>query len=134
MPAFFPAVFVSRVLLIDAVTCAAMGVLLAGLSSVLAPVLGLPTALLLFAGLLLFPSAGLMVVAASLRPFRPMLGWTVVAGNLLWVVASIAVLIEIAPTPLGAAFVLMQAAAVAILVMLEWRGIQRASVGMLARA
>jgi hypothetical protein len=134
MPAFFPTVFVSRVLLLDAVTCAAMGALLTGLSSTLAPVLGLPMALLLWAGILLFPSAGLMVIAASLKPFRSLLCWLVVAGNVLWVVASIAVLTELEPTPLGLAFVLVQAAAVAILAMFEWRGIRQASVGVLARA
>ncbi|HVY56660.1 MAG TPA: hypothetical protein VHA77_02295 [Xanthobacteraceae bacterium] len=130
----FPAVFVRRVLLLDAATCVGMGVLLTGFSSALAPVLGLSAALLFWAGLLLIPSAALMVLAASGERFRPALGRLVVLGNAVWVVASFAVLLETEPTLLGSAFVIAQAIVVAGIAALEWRGIQQAAVDPLVRA
>lgn len=110
-------------LAIDAVTGVAMGaVLVAGATSLAGP-LGLPAPLLLWAGLVLFPCAALMAVAAV--PASPPLtvAWLVIVGNFAWVLASIAVLPWFAPSALGVAFVLAQAAVVLVLAVLERRAL-----------
>ena len=108
-----------QILNIDAATCLAFGVLLAFAAQPLAALLGLPQALLFYAGVVLFPSAALMLFAA--RKLAAPLVWTVIAGNVAWVVASIVVLFAFEPTMLGALFVVAQAAAVLVLLILEWR-------------
>jgi hypothetical protein len=107
----------------DAATCFAFGLLLVAGAGLLAPLLGLPQTLLFYAGVVLFPCAVLMIVAA--RSLARPLVWLVVAGNAAWVVASIAVLVSFDVTSLGAAFVLAQAAAVALLTGLEGRAARR---------
>jgi hypothetical protein len=108
----------------DAATCFAFGLLLVAGAGPLAPLLGLPETLLFYAGVVLFPCAALMVVAA--RSLARPLVWLVVAGNAGWVVASVALLGFFDVTALGAAFVLVQAAAVAALTALEWRAVKQA--------
>jgi hypothetical protein len=51
----------------------------------------------------------------------------VIAGNVLWVAASIAVLFLLSPSPLGHVFVIAQAVAVAALAELEYAGLRRAA-------
>jgi hypothetical protein len=110
---------VSSVLRLDALTCVAMGVALVAAGGTLAPWLGLPPALLRGAGLALFPCAALMLIAAR-RPSAALIR-VIVAGNLAWVAASLAVVLLLAPTPLGIGFVLAQAVVVALLAALEAR-------------
>lgn len=112
-----------RILTLDAATCAAMGVLLAAAAAPLAGLLALPEPLLRGAGLALFPCALFMLWAS-----RQAMAWPaqlVVAGNLAWIAASLALfaLPGIAPNALGAVFVLAQAGAVALLTLLEIRGL-----------
>lgn len=115
------------VLGLDAATCVAMGLLLVAAAAVLSPWLGLPEPLLYWAGVLLFPCAALMAAAAAMRPPPPRLVGLVIAGNAAWVLASVAVALWwFEPTPLGVAFVLLQAAAVLLLMALEWRGLAAA--------
>jgi hypothetical protein len=106
-----------RVLAFDAFTCVAMGIALVTLANLVAGLTGLPEPLLTWAGVILFPSAGAMVLAAA-RPSRPLV-LLVVAGNVLWIAASVAVLAIASPTPVGGAFVIAQAGAVAVLAWLE---------------
>jgi hypothetical protein len=108
------------VLTVDALTCVAMGVLLGTLSARLSAWLGLPAALLFWAGVVLLPCAVLMLVAAR----RPGAGLVklVVLGNAAWVAASVLVLLVLDPTPLGVAFVAAQAVVVAALAWLEGHG------------
>jgi len=112
-------------LLIDAATCFATGVLLSVASAALSSLLGLPAALLFYAGVSLVPIAGFMLWAA-LRPLIPVV-WVVIVGNAAWVLASIAVLFGFSPTGLGYAFVIVQAAAVALLAELEYAGLRKAT-------
>ena len=63
-----PETFLRRVLWLDAATCTGMAVLLLAGGGLLEPLLGLPRALHIMAGLLLIPCASLMAVAASRRP------------------------------------------------------------------
>lgn len=117
--------FLRRVLLIDSATCLAMGALLLVAAGALAAILALPEALLRFAGLSLLPIAAFMGWVAT-RGSIPRAGaWLVVAGNVLWVVASIGLLLGawVSPNALGYAFVIAQAACVALLAALEYAGL-----------
>jgi hypothetical protein len=119
--------FLRRALLVDAASCAAMGLALAILARALAPLLGLPEALVWTAGLALLPVAAYMALVGTREAAHPALVWVVIAGNAAWVAGSIAVLALFATTALGTTFVLAQAAAVAILAELEWVGLRRAA-------
>jgi hypothetical protein len=117
--------FLRRVLLVDAATCIATGALLSLDAGPLAPMLGLPAALLFYAGASLFPTAAFMLWVAMRRDITRTGTWLVIAGNALWVVGSIAIL-GLAPTGLGYAFVIAQAAVVALLAELEYAGLRKA--------
>lgn len=119
--------FLRRVLALDAATCAATGLLLLAGGGFLERLLGLPATLLAAAGLALLPSAAFIAFVAT-RERMPRAGvWAIIVLNALWVVGSILLLVSgaVAPTALGAAFVLAQAAAVAILAELEYVGLRR---------
>jgi hypothetical protein len=109
------------VLWLDAATCVATGLLLSVLAGRLSELLGLPQALLFYAGLSLFPIAAFMAWTAQ-RPAAPAV-WLVIGGNALWVLGSLAVL-ALSPTAIGTAFVIAQAVAVAVLAELEYRGLR----------
>ncbi|MGE0331423.1 MAG: hypothetical protein AB7P37_12080 [Ramlibacter sp.] len=107
------------VLAFDASTGIIMGLLLSLMPVPLSAWLGLPAALLLAAGLLLFPSAALMLLASA-RP-HILLVSLVVFGNVAWVAASALVLVMMGPTVLGTVFVAGQAVVVAVLAWVEWQ-------------
>lgn len=118
---------VRPILAVDAVTCLAAGALMLLGAGPLSPLLGLPAMLLTVAGAALLPIAALFGWM-SRQPVVPQpLLMLAVGGNLAWVAASLAVLFVCAPSPLGVAFVAGQAAAVAVLAMLETRGFSRAA-------
>lgn len=111
-----------RVLAVDAATCVAAGALMTFGAGPLAPLTGLPQPLLLWAGAALFPVAVLMAFLSRRETAPAALVGLVVLGNAGWVAGSLAVLVATRATALGVAFVLVQAAAVAVLTVLEWRG------------
>jgi hypothetical protein len=116
-PAAFGWLTLRNVLRFDALTCAAMGAALLLARMPLAELLGAPPALLQWAGIVLFPSAAAMVLAAA--TLSTWLVRLVIAGNVAWIVASAAVLYVFSLSALGVAFVIVQAAAVAVLAALE---------------
>lgn len=116
-----------RILAVDAATCVAAGLLMAGGSTPLAPALGLPAPLLLWAGLALLPIAGLMAWLARQTRVASGLVWLIVLGNAAWVAGCLLVVIDLEPTVLGLAFVLGQALAVAVLTVLEFNGLRRSA-------
>ena len=119
---------------LDAVTCLAMGCLLLVAASLLAPPLGLPQDLLFYAGLVLLPIATFML-AVAVPPAPPAAGvFVVVAGNWLWVAASIALPLFglVSPTGLGYAFLGVQAVAVTVLALAEQRAMARMSASTAA--
>ena len=121
------AAFLRRVLFVDAATCVATGALLSLDSGPLAPLLGLPAALLFYSGVSLFPIAAFMLwIALRGEILRPGV-WLVIAGNAGWVLGSAAILIALAPTALGYAFVIAQAVVVAALAELEYTGLRKAA-------
>jgi hypothetical protein len=113
------AVTLRQWLIVDTLTCLVFGLLLVATAAPLAELLGLPRSLLFYAGVILFPCAALMALAAKTL-MKPLVS-VVIAGNLAWIVASVAVGLMFAVTTLGFVFVVAQAAAVLALAMLEWR-------------
>lgn len=114
----------AAVLLVDAATCVAMGALLLTLTQPIAALLGLPAALLTWAGALLLACAVPMFLAGRRRPPSSGLVILIVAGNLAWVLASLTVAFGFEGiSPAGYAFVVAQALAVLALAALEWRGL-----------
>lgn len=133
MSAFLPASFLSRVLFADAVASGAAGVLLAAGAGLIDELLGLPVALMRVSGLILLPYAAL-VWMLSRRTVPPRAAvWAVIACNVLWAVDSVLLLLvgPVAPTSLGVAFVVVQAAVVALFAELQYFG-QRRSVAIAA--
>ncbi|HVF18608.1 MAG TPA: hypothetical protein VNA21_16915 [Steroidobacteraceae bacterium] len=119
-----------RVLAIDAVSSAAMGLGLLVLAPTLAPLLNLPLDLLREAGAILLPFAALVGYLASReQPARAGV-WTVIALNAVWTVDSIVLLLSgwVEPNGLGYAFVIGQAVVVGVFAELEYVGLRRASL------
>lgn len=110
-------------LIIDAATCAAMGLALSIGAAALSALTGLPAALLFYAGLSLLPIAVFMALVAR-RP-HPGTVRLAVLGNAAWVAASLLLLASgplfswVAPNALGIALVSVQAIGVAALSLLE---------------
>jgi hypothetical protein len=89
--------------------------------------LGVPAALLRYAGLSLLPFALLVVfVATRERVSRPA-AWAIVAYNALWAVDSFALMVSgwIAPSALGYAFIAFQAIVVAIFAELQYMALRK---------
>lgn len=116
-----------NVLVADGVVTGATAILLAVGAGPLGDPLGLPVTLLRVAGLTLIPYAAL-VLGLGLRSTtsRPLVR-LLIAANLLWVVASISLLLTgwVDPTGIGIAFTLLQAAAVAAFADLQYMGLRR---------
>src|SRR5262245_30347071 len=126
--------FLRRVLIADAATSGAMGVLLIAAAGPLAELLTLPEALLRVAGVTLLPFAALVALLAT-REAVPRWGvWAVIAVNALWVVESVLLLVSgwVEPTPLGTAFVLARAAVVAVFAEAEYVGLRRTTLAATA--
>jgi hypothetical protein len=128
--------FLRNALALDAAACAATGLLLAAAAGPLSGLFGFPPAFLRGAGLVLLPCAGLLAWFASRATLPRLAVHAVIGVNVIWIADSIAVLLMgwFAPTGLGIAFVLAQAAAVALVTELEVIGLKRspASAGTLA--
>jgi len=114
-----------KVLLVDAATCVAAGILMSFGAGLLAGLLVLPSALLFAAGLALFPVAAFMAVVALRANLAPGAVWLVVIGNALWIAGSIWLMTseQWSPNALGLGFIAAQAAAVAVLTFLEYLGV-----------
>lgn len=106
---------------VDAVACLAFGGLLAAVGALLSPFLGLPTALLWPAGAFLLVFGLLLWLVAARTPLSGAAVRSVIAVNAVWVLASAALVVLglFAPTFWGISFVLVQAAAVAALTVVE---------------
>jgi len=124
--------FLRRVLAVDAASCLGMGAICAAGAGMLAGPLGLPRMLLLASGLVLLLCAAVIGWLALRREAPRALVLAVIAGNAAWVAGSLLLLASpfVAPTTLGALFLLAQAAAVAVLAELEWVGLRRSAAGV----
>jgi len=126
--------FLRRVLVADAVTCVATGLLLTLDAGALSGPLGLPAALLFGAGAVLFPIAAFIVAMLTRRAVAAAMIWLLIVGNVIWAVDSVVLLATpfVAPTPLGIAFVIAQAVAVAVIAAAERIGLRGASAASFA--
>lgn len=118
--------YLKRAFLVDGIGSLASTALLIGGASALAGPLGLSAGFLTVTGWLLLP-VSLMFFWIARTGSRP-LATVGIAGNLAWVVASVAIIPVLQPTMLGIAVILGQAALVAEIAWFEWRGLQRAKV------
>lgn len=120
-----PTVFLRRVLVADAATCVASGVLTSMLTSVVAGLTHIPHAVLFYSGLSLFPIAAFMAFVATRSALSTTGVWLVILGNVGWVLGSLWLAFggAINPNGLGIAFILAQAAVVAVLAALEYVGV-----------
>ena len=127
MSHFHPSPFLRRSLILDAVASGATGALMLAGAGLLEGWLGLPAALLRAAGLVLVPYVAFVGYLATRETLTPAAVWTVVAANGLWTAASIGLLLSgwVAPTALGYAFVIAQAAVVAAFGELQYVGMRR---------
>lgn len=119
--------FLRAALWLDAAASGVTGVLMLVGSDLLAGPLGLPAVLLRAAGLILLPYAGFVALVARRDVPSPGAVRAVIACNVAWVVASIAILAQgwVAPTVLGYAFVIAQAVVVGALAELQFIGLRR---------
>src|SRR5688500_18080311 len=119
--------FLRRVLAVDALSCAAMGVVMTLGASPLAELFGLPAGLVRGAGMILLPTFAFIGWLSTRRvPPRPLV-WLVIAGNLGWTVESFILIGQYAgsATLIGSAFVTVQGLAVLGLAALEYFGLRR---------
>jgi hypothetical protein len=119
--------FLRAALMADAAATAATGVLLVAASQLLETWLGLPSALLFYAGAALLPYAALVFYLGSRTVVARTVVWAVVGCNAVWAVASVGLLLSgwVAPSGLGYAFVLGQAVVVAGFCELQVAGLRR---------
>lgn len=122
--------FLRRVLFVDALSCAGMGVMLAAFAEPLAALFALPLELVRETGWLLIPIALVLAVLASREHLPRVMVWAVIVMNALWTLQSCALLLTdwVAPNAAGVAFVLAQAAVTAVLAELEYRGLRSSAV------
>lgn len=116
-----------RGLQLDAIATGATAFALLAFATPLSAWSGLPAALLGAAGFALMAFVALLAWLMSRPRIPPRGAWAVIALNALWVVDSVALLFwpGIDATAFGAAFVLAQAAAVALFALLQWFGVRR---------
>jgi hypothetical protein len=121
--------FLRQILLVDAVVSGAAGLLMGLGATALQEWLGMPAALLRYAGWSLVPFAVGLVLLARREALPRGAVVAVIALNVAWVLASVAVLFAraIQPSALGYAFVIGQAVAVAVLAEMETVGLRRAA-------
>lgn len=118
--------FLPTVLRVDAASCAATGALQLAGAPRLADWFGLPAPLLTATGAFLLAVCA-YALWASRMPIRRPAVLLLVAGNALWVLGCVALLaVGAATTPLGQAWLVVQAVAVGLLAELEWSGLRRA--------
>jgi hypothetical protein len=125
-----PASYLRQGLLSNATTDAGLAAFLVIASGLLPRSFGLPSGLLLGAGLALAGAAVLLAVLA-LRPALPKaIVWAVIGLNLLWAVESLILVAAgfVEPTRAGTVFVLAQAAVAAMYAGLQWRGLKQSGL------
>lgn len=116
--------FTQRVLILDAAMSGAAGLAMIVGASLLAPLLELPQTLLQAAGAILIPWTIVLALLARGVVSAGALK-AVIAVNVAWVAASIAVIFVVGPNLWGVAFVLAQALAVAAFAALQISALSR---------
>lgn len=122
--------FLRYILLADAATCLACGLLLTIGGGLLENILGLPNSLIFYAGLSLFAFVALLFWAATRKTISKPIIWLIIGLNLIWTLDSFLLLISgyVAPTTFGYVFVIFQAIGVLIFANLEFIGMRKSEV------
>lgn len=128
--------FLRRVLVVDAVSCAGMGLLMLAFSGSLSGLLSLPAGLLSEAAKVLLPFAALLAFLSTRSRLPPAAVWAVIVANAIWAIDSIVLLFTgwVQPNLLGHLFVAGQAAFVAVIVELEYVGLRKSAAVAPTRA
>jgi hypothetical protein len=129
-----PSPLLRRAIQADALVSGAMAALLSVGAGALAPLLSLPEMLLRESGLFLIVYAALVGWLGTRALMPKSLVIAVIAGNALWVLGSVALLLSgaVAPNLLGIGFVLMQAVAVGVFAELQFLGLRRSGAARAA--
>jgi hypothetical protein len=129
MQSFTTSTFLRRVLLADAATCLAAGLMMTLGAALLERHFGLPAELSRYAGVGLLPFAAFLVYLAARESLKAPVVWAVILLNVLWTVDSVLLLVSgwITPTEAGYAFVLAQALGVAMFAALEFVGLRKSA-------
>ncbi len=119
--------FLRNVLRLDALSCLACGALQVAMPGQMADWLSLPQPLIAWTGEFLLAYAALVLFISWRQPTPRGAVWTLVAGNLAWGLACVALLLAPAfqPSPLGMAYVVLQALTVALMAGLQFIGLRR---------
>lgn len=118
--------FLRNVLYLDVFVSGAAGLLMLVGAPALSGLLGLPEPLLFWVGVALVPFVVMLAVIARRESVPRLMMIDIVGLNLLWVIASFALLLAgvVAPNALGVAFVVVQALAVAAFAGLQFVAIR----------
>lgn len=131
---FAPSNFLRRALQLDAAATGATGLLLLSGTNLLHGLLNLPVSLMIYAGLFCVGWAAVLGAASIRERLSRGFVWSIIAGNVVWVIGSVALLLSgyVSPTWLGYAFVIAQALAVDIFAGLQmfamWKYEKRTNV------
>ena len=118
--------FLRNVLWADAFSGAASSALHLAAAGVLSSLLGISTGLLWASGVALVVYVALAAYLATCEPIPRGAVWLLIVGNWAWALGCVVLLLSgAATTPLGQAYLVMQAVAVAALAELEWMGVRR---------
>lgn len=122
--------YLRKVLLLDAAVSGAAGVLMIGGAGVLSGLLALPSTLLFWSGLVLVPFVAVLVAVARRSSAPRIVLIDIVGVNVLWVIASFAIMAIgiVQPNLLGVLFITAQALAVALFAALQAAGLRAAAV------
>ena len=122
--------FLRYALLADAIASGATGLLLIAGAGLLEGLLNIPVALSREAGLVLIPYVAFVAYVGTRETIMRNAVWAIIAANVLWAVASVALLASgwIAPNLLGVVFIAIQAAVVAVFGELQFVGLRRSAV------
>jgi hypothetical protein len=122
--------FLRRMLLADAVISGATGLVMLAGASLLDHLLGIPAALLRYAGLALLPFSAMVWQLSRRAPISRPSVLTVVGLNAGWVAGSVLLLVSgwIDPTSIGGAFVILQAVVVAAFAELQYTALRRTAL------
>lgn len=121
--------FLRYALIADAAASGATGLLMIAGAGLLEGLLGLPAALTREAGLLLVPYVAFVAFVGTREHISRTAVQATIALNVIWTVCSVGLLVTdyVAPTALGYAFVIGQAAVVALFAELQFIGLRQSS-------
>lgn len=116
-----------RVLIADAAISGATGLIMTVFADALSEPLGVPVALMRYAGVSLLPFAALLVYLATRENLSSAVVWAVIVANALWAVDSILIILIgwVEPTVLGHAFIIAQALVVALFAEAQYIGLKK---------